>query len=65
VTVNVRSELIEMDRPASDEHSNARDDSETRWTSFSPDEAGHLFEMKALYDIGWFAEDDPYKLPPT
>ena len=57
--------MIVMEQPASPTPSEPHDESELRAASFTPDEAQRLFEMKALYGAGWFAEDDPYKLPPS
>ncbi len=51
-----------MSEPASGNSSEPDDDSSTRWASFTRAEAHRLFAIRALYDAGLFAEDDPYVL---
>jgi hypothetical protein len=54
-----------MDEPAKHEHSDPRDDDETRWSSFTHDEADRMCRLRVRYEDGLFADDDPYKLPPS
>jgi hypothetical protein len=54
-----------MDEPARDERSNPQDDDETRWASFTREEADRMCRLKVRYEAGLFGDDDPYKLPPS